>query len=72
MHIKDYMQKLNQELTEASRRYYEEGTSMMTDQQFDFKLRELQKLEHENSEFRSPDSITTKIGCDLSDRKSVV
>lgn len=66
MHIKDYMQKLNQELTEASRRYYEEGTSMMTDQQFDFKLRELQKLEHENSEFRSPDSITTKIGCDLS------
>lgn len=52
-------------LNEASRKYYVESAPMMSDYDFDIKLKELEALEADFPEFARPDSPTINVGSDL-------
>ena len=57
--------ELKKQLEEASRLYYKDGYSPMSDQDFDFGLKELEKLEKKYPELASKASLTQKVGSDL-------
>ncbi|MBO7413440.1 MAG: NAD-dependent DNA ligase LigA [Fibrobacter sp.] len=57
--------ELKKQLEEASRLYYKDGVSPMSDQDFDFGLKELEKLEKAYPELRGQDSLTQRVGSDL-------
>lgn len=57
--------ELKKQLEEASRLYYKDGISPMSDQDFDFGLKELEALEKKYPELGSANSITKKVGSDL-------
>lgn len=57
--------ELKKQLEEASRLYYKEGVSPMSDQDFDFGLKEMESLEAKYPELRSQGSLTQKVGSDL-------
>ena len=59
--------ELRTELKEANRLYYVENTPILSDQQFDFKLKRLEALERSYPELFDPTSPTQKVGSDLSD-----
>ncbi|MDB9744276.1 NAD-dependent DNA ligase LigA [Fibrobacterales bacterium] len=63
--IKYKIIELNTLLTQASKSYYLENTSLMSDFDFDIQLRELERLETENPQFKTADSITNQVGSDL-------
>ena len=62
---KERIDFLRQELRENSRRYYVDNAPVISDFEFDSMMRELEDLEAEWPEFRSPDSPTVKVGSDL-------
>ena len=53
-------------LNEANRRYYVDSAPMMSDYDFDMRMKELEALEQEFPDLASPDSPTLKVGSDLS------
>lgn len=53
-------------LNEANRRYYVDSAPMMSDYEFDMRMKELEALEQEFPDLASPDSPTLKVGSDLS------
>ncbi|SHL45151.1 DNA ligase (NAD+) [Fibrobacter sp. UWOV1] len=57
--------ELKKQLEEASRLYYEDGISPMSDQDFDFGLKEMEALEAKYPELRGKDSLTQRVGSDL-------
>ena len=57
--------ELKKQLEEASRLYYKDGYSPMSDQDFDFGLKELEKLEKAYPELAGKASLTQKVGSDL-------
>ena len=57
--------ELKKQLEEASRLYYKEGVSPMSDQDFDFGLKEMEALEAKYPELHGKDSLTQKVGSDL-------
>ena len=57
--------ELKKQLEEASRLYYKDGFSPMSDQDFDFGLKEMEALEAKYPELRSKGSLTQKVGSDL-------
>lgn len=57
--------ELKKQLEEASRLYYKEGVSPMSDQDFDFGLKEMEALEAKYPELRSQGSLTQRVGSDL-------
>ena len=57
--------ELKKQLEEASRLYYKEGVSPMSDQDFDFGLKEMEALEEKYPELRGKDSLTQRVGSDL-------
>ena len=57
--------ELRKQLEEASRLYYKEGVSPMSDQDFDFGLKEMEALEAKYPELHGKDSLTQKVGSDL-------
>ena len=57
--------ELKKQLEEASRLYYKDGVSPMSDQDFDFGLKEMEKLEAKYPELRGKDSLTQRVGSDL-------
>jgi len=57
--------ELKKQLEEASRLYYKDGFSPMSDQDFDFGLKEMEALEAKYPEFRGKDSLTQRVGSDL-------
>lgn len=57
--------ELKKQLEEASRLYYKEGVSPMSDQDFDFGLKEMESLEAKYPELRGQGSLTQKVGSDL-------
>ena len=59
---------LSLEITEADHRYYVLDAPTISDIEYDTGLRELNQLEDEFPELRTPDSPTQHVG----DRKSVV
>ena len=57
--------ELKKQLEEASRLYYKDGISPMSDQDFDFGLKEMEALEKKYPELGSTNSLTKKVGSDL-------
>ena len=57
--------ELKKLLEEASRLYYKEGVSPMSDQDFDFGLKEMEALETKYPELRGNASLTQRVGSDL-------
>ena len=53
---------LSAELEEHNRRYYDLAAPVISDQEFDFRLKELEALEKEWPEFASPNSPTQRVG----------
>ena len=56
---------LSAELEEHNHRYYVLAAPTISDQEFDFKLKELEALEKEWPEFASPNSPTQRVGGDI-------
>ena len=61
---KTIIDRLNEELTAASKKYYMSQESIMSDTDFDLKLNELRKMQTESG-YTPKDSITLRIGSDL-------
>ena len=59
------IQELRAELQTANRQYYVLNDSIMSDYDFDIKLKELQKLELENPLFVDDNSPTKRVGGDI-------
>ncbi|HMR50453.1 MAG TPA: NAD-dependent DNA ligase LigA [Arachnia sp.] len=54
--------ELNQSLTEAQEAYYGADQPIISDADYDALLRELERLEAEHPELRTPDSVTQTVG----------
>jgi len=64
--------ELSEQLLDASYRYYISNAPTMSDADYDRKLRELQALEDEFSELRTPDSPTQRVAGDFSSQFAAV
>ena len=58
--------KLKKELQEASELYYQNAISPMSDEEFDMAMKELEAMELAHPEWVTSDSLTQKVGSDLS------
>ena len=54
--------QLTKELNYLNYQYYQKDINKISDQAFDKKLRELEKLENDNPLFIQPDSPTLRVG----------
>lgn len=59
---KSRLKELRQEITKLNDAYYNQNKSLVSDQEYDKLLKELQKLEEEHPELRSSDSPTQTVG----------
>lgn len=59
------IQELRDVINEANRRYYVDNAPTLSDFEFDMLLKELEALEAEFPELRSPDSPTRRVGSDI-------
>ena len=67
---KEKIEKLREDLKRYSYYYYTQNESLISDEEFDKLLKELEKLEKEYPQYKSEDSITEKIGAiDLKESK---
>ena len=66
------MSQLIELLNDANHRYYVLNDSIMSDFDFDMKLKELQKLEAEFPELASPNSPTKRVGGDITKKFNVI
>ncbi|MCQ2055808.1 MAG: NAD-dependent DNA ligase LigA [Fibrobacter sp.] len=57
--------ELKKQLEEANRLYYKDGISPMSDQEFDFGLKEMETLEKKYPELGGANSLTKSVGSDL-------
>ena len=62
MTIQQKIQQLREELHQHNHNYYVLDTPIISDYEFDIKLKELQQLEDENPEFFDPNSPTQRVG----------
>lgn len=65
MNEQDRILILRKELHEHNRRYYVLNQPIISDQQFDFMMHELQELEARHPELADPNSPTQRVGSDL-------
>lgn len=65
MNEQDRILTLRKELHEHNRRYYVLNQPIISDQQFDFMMHELQELEARHPELADPNSPTQRVGSDL-------
>ncbi len=66
--IQEHMAELTQELNEHNYQYYVLANSVISDYDFDLKLKELEKLEKQFPEYRDPNSPTGKVGGDITSK----
>ena len=59
------IQLLRRQLHEHNRRYYVENQPIVSDQEFDFMMHELEALEALHPEMADPNSPTRRVGSDL-------
>ena len=64
--IKTTIENLRAELHRHNHNYYVLNSPEISDQEFDFKMHELQRLEAEHPEMYDPNSPTMRVGSDLS------
>ena len=62
MNIEQRIQQLSQELEEHNYKYYVLDNPVISDYEFDMKLRELQELEEKNPQFADANSPTQRVG----------
>jgi len=62
MDVRQQMDDLIKKLNAYNEAYYQQNTSLISDQAFDLLLKELQKLEAENPLFVNPNSPTQRVG----------
>ncbi|MCK6600255.1 MAG: NAD-dependent DNA ligase LigA [Bacteroidetes bacterium] len=60
--IREKIEKLRQELNRHNRLYYQEAAPEISDEQFDFMLKELENLERLHPEYDDPLSPTRRVG----------
>ena len=65
MNIKEEMDRLTEELKVYQDKYYKEGISLVSDNEYDRLTDRLIALEQEHPEFQHPDSPTKRVGSDL-------
>ena len=63
--VKQRIEWLKAVLRENSRKYYVENAPTMSDYEYDQLMRELEDLEAQHPEYRTPDSPTQRVGSDL-------
>ena len=64
--------QLREELHQHNYRYYVENAPVITDQEFDFLMHELQDLEAKHPEMADPNSPTQRVGSDLNNEFETV
>jgi len=64
--VKERIEQLRRELEEHNYHYYVLSTPLISDYEFDLKLRELQDLEKQHPDFFDPNSPTQRVGSDIS------
>ena len=62
------IEELSKQLHEHNHRYYVLNAPLISDQQFDFLLRELEQLENQFPQFKNPFSPTQRVGGDITDK----
>ena len=62
MDVQKEIQTLRQELEQANYQYYVQDNPVLSDYDYDHKLRRLEELEAEHPEFITPDSPTQRVG----------
>ena len=62
------IEELSNQLHEHNHRYYVLNAPLISDQQFDFLLRELEQLENQFPQFKNPFSPTQRVGGDITDK----
>jgi DNA ligase (NAD+) len=70
--IQARIEQLTAELNEYNYQYYVLANSAISDFDFDIKLKELEKLENENPQYRDPNSPTLKVGGDITSKFKTV
>jgi DNA ligase (NAD+) len=70
--IQAKIEQLTAELNEYNYQYYVLANSVISDFDFDIKLKELEKLEQEYPQFRDPNSPTLKVGGDITSKFKTV
>jgi len=63
--IKDQIESLRRELEQHNYNYYVLSSPIISDQDFDLKLKQLQELEEAHPEFFDPNSPTQRVGSDI-------
>lgn len=70
--VKREIQQLTEELNEANHQYYVLSNSMMSDFDFDMKLKKLQALEEQYPEWADENSPTQRVGGDITKKFNTV
>ena len=65
MNVKERMEWLRKELHRHNHNYYILNSPEISDQEFDYMMRELQDLEQAHPEYYDPNSPTMRVGSDL-------
>jgi len=63
--VKEKIESLRKELEEYNYQYYVLSNPVVSDYEFDIKLKELEQLERENPAFFDPNSPTQRVGSDI-------
>lgn len=66
--VRERADTLHQQLDDANYQYYVEDDPRITDAEYDALLRELQSLEAEHPELKTPDSPTQRVGAAPAER----
>ncbi|PRD56287.1 NAD-dependent DNA ligase LigA [Sphingobacterium gobiense] len=70
--IQEKIARLAQELKEYNYQYYVLANSVISDYEFDIKLKELEALEEEYPQFKDPNSPTQKVGGDITHKFNTI
>src|SRR5690554_5133415 len=70
--VKEEIEQLRKELTEHNYNYYVLAQPVISDFDFDLKLKQLQALEDQYPEFMDPESPTQKVGGDITKKFNTV
>ena len=69
---KNYYNKLVDEMNIYCDAYYNHSQSLISDYEYDMKLKELEKIEREHPEFAREDSPTNHVGSDIDSNNTIV
>lgn len=63
--VKEHIESLRQQINQHNHNYYVNNAPVISDQEFDMLLKELERLEKEHPEYDDPYSPTHRVGSDL-------